>query len=201
MLKYVKEVSNMLINRLSILLAERSERANTVSHKTGIARSTLSSLTNNLSKMIQFDTVNTLCRYLGVTPADFFEYAPVDFSFKFSFKEDTQKKENSKENVIKEIAGTVECSDPIKHDNIKLNGSITATPRNQSGVYHVFIDIGTLNSHEAELFNYYKEQLSNSLYTELKKLCEREIYDLIGTLENPLVVFSPANTVEYRFNF
>lgn len=186
---------------LAVLLAERQIKITKVAKETGISRTTLTALSTGRPKGVQFETINTLCRYLGVTPADFFEYAPVDFSFKFSFKEDTQKKENSKENVIKEIAGTVECSDPIKHDNIKLNGSITATPRNQSGVYHVFIDIGTLNSHEAELFNYYKEQLSNSLYTELKKLCEREIYDLIGTLENPLVVFSASNTVEYRFNF
>jgi len=31
--------------------------------------------------MIRLDTINTLCMYLNVTPADFFEYLPINISF------------------------------------------------------------------------------------------------------------------------
>ncbi|MEE6716132.1 helix-turn-helix transcriptional regulator [Schleiferilactobacillus harbinensis] len=61
-------------NNLAVLLAERGIKARTVSEDTGIARSTLSSLVNQRSKMIQLSTLNTLCEYLHVTPAEFFLY-------------------------------------------------------------------------------------------------------------------------------
>lgn len=72
----------MIRNNLLTLLSERELKATRVASDTGIARSTLSSLTNNDSKMIQLETVNTLCRYLNVTPNDFFEYLPFDYDFK-----------------------------------------------------------------------------------------------------------------------
>jgi len=68
----------MILNRLSILLAERNLRATRVSVETGIARSTLSSLVNNDSKMIQIETINTLCEFLKIPPSDFFDYLPFD---------------------------------------------------------------------------------------------------------------------------
>ncbi|MFC6201249.1 helix-turn-helix domain-containing protein [Lactiplantibacillus nangangensis] len=70
----------MISNKLATLMAERKIKATRLSSDTGIARSTISSLTNNDSKMIQFDTINTLCQYLNVTPADFFIYSPYDVS-------------------------------------------------------------------------------------------------------------------------
>lgn len=72
----------MIRNNLSVLLTQRGLKANRVSNDTGIARSTLSSLTNNDSKMVQLETVNTLCRYLNVSPNDFFEFVPFDVEFK-----------------------------------------------------------------------------------------------------------------------
>ena len=70
----------MIRNRLAILLAERGLRATQVANGTGIARSTLSKITNNASEKIDYSTINTLCRYLNITPCDFFEYAPFDAS-------------------------------------------------------------------------------------------------------------------------
>src|SRR5699024_5557022 len=57
--------------------------ANAISHKTGIARSTLSALTNNLSRMIQFETMDKLCQHLEINPKDFFEYIPLNIEFDF----------------------------------------------------------------------------------------------------------------------
>ena len=73
-------VRTLIRNKLSILLAERGIKATKVSNDTGIARSTLSKITNNSSEKIDYATINTLCRYLKITPCDFFEYAPIDIT-------------------------------------------------------------------------------------------------------------------------
>ena len=69
----------MLTNNLSTILGSRKLKITRVSSDTGIARSTLSTLMNEESKMIQFDTVNNLCTYLDIEPKDFFVYSPFDF--------------------------------------------------------------------------------------------------------------------------
>lgn len=79
----------MIRNRLSILLAERGIKATKVANDTGIARSTLSKITNNSSEKIDYSTINTLCRYLKITPCDFFEYEPFDVSFFVSIEPST----------------------------------------------------------------------------------------------------------------
>lgn len=73
----------MIKNQLSTLLAERSLKITKVSNDTGISRTTLTALNQNENKMVQMVTINTLCNYLKITPADFFEYSPLDASFYF----------------------------------------------------------------------------------------------------------------------
>lgn len=70
----------MIRMRLAELMAERNIKASRISVDTGVARSTLSGIVNNANKMIQLDTLNTLCNYLHSDPEKFFEYYPVDFS-------------------------------------------------------------------------------------------------------------------------
>ncbi|QEA32115.1 helix-turn-helix domain-containing protein [Secundilactobacillus malefermentans] len=71
----------MITNKLSVLMAERNLKATRIASDTGIARSTLTGLTSENSKMIQFETINTLCQYLGTDPSGFFEYTPIDVHF------------------------------------------------------------------------------------------------------------------------
>lgn len=71
----------MIRNNLSTLFSERGLKATRVSAETGIARSTLSSLTQNDSKMIQLETINTLCMYLGIGHEEFFSFIPYDFEY------------------------------------------------------------------------------------------------------------------------
>lgn len=68
----------MIRCNLSILLAERNLKITQVSKDTGISRTTLTSLSSNYSQGIQFDTVNTLCNYLKITPEQLISYIPVD---------------------------------------------------------------------------------------------------------------------------
>lgn len=65
---------------LAILLAERNLKITKVSNDTGISRTTLTYLFNNYSKGIQYDTLNTLCTYLHITPSDLISYVPIDIN-------------------------------------------------------------------------------------------------------------------------
>lgn len=77
----------MIKNRLAILLTERGLKATKVSNDTGIARSTLSKISNNTSEKIDYSTINSLCKYLKITPDDFFDYTPLDATFSFDVLE------------------------------------------------------------------------------------------------------------------
>lgn len=66
----------MLKSNLSVLLAERGLKIVDLYNATGISKTTLLALSENTSKGVQFETVDKLCNYLGVTPAEFFTYAP-----------------------------------------------------------------------------------------------------------------------------
>lgn len=73
----------MIRNNLSLLLTERNLKITKVSNDTNISRTTLTALNQNDNKMIQMETINTLCKYLKVTPCDFFDYSPIDVTFAF----------------------------------------------------------------------------------------------------------------------
>lgn len=68
----------MIRCNLAILLAERNLKITKVSSDTGISRTTLTSLANNRSQGIQFDTINTLCNYLRVSPFQLISYVSTD---------------------------------------------------------------------------------------------------------------------------
>ena len=61
----------MIYLNLKVLLAERNISISKLSEDTHISRTTITSLCNNTSKGIHFDTLETLCNYLKITPAEF----------------------------------------------------------------------------------------------------------------------------------
>lgn len=69
----------MVNSNLAVLLAERNLKITRVSRDTGISRTTLTALCNDYTGGIKFDTLNVLCKYLKVTPQDFFNYSPYDY--------------------------------------------------------------------------------------------------------------------------
>lgn len=68
---------------LTILLAERNLKITKVANDTGLSRTTLTYLSNNYSKGIQYDTLNTLCTYLGVTPGQLISHIPYDIDIDY----------------------------------------------------------------------------------------------------------------------
>lgn len=76
----------MLKTNLSVLMAERGLKIAELHDKTGISKTTLMALADNTGKGVQFDTVDKLCVYFGVTPKEFFSYSP--YIFKYGLMED-----------------------------------------------------------------------------------------------------------------
>lgn len=72
----------MIRCNLAILMAEQNLKITKVSNDTGISRTTLTALSSNHSQGIQFDTLNTLCRYLKVEPSQLISYVPVDIKIR-----------------------------------------------------------------------------------------------------------------------
>ncbi len=73
----------MIRNRLSELLSERGLKISRVAKEVGIARSSLTSMVQNDSEMVRYDAIDKLCKYLNVSPNDFFEYMPISIEYTF----------------------------------------------------------------------------------------------------------------------
>ena len=64
----------MLVNRLSRLIGNRRLSVSEVAVGSGVSRRALHELYHDKTKRIDLDTLNKLCAYLDVTPAEIFEY-------------------------------------------------------------------------------------------------------------------------------
>ena len=71
----------MIKTNLAVLMAERGLKISDVYEATGISKTTLMAISENTGKGIQYDTIDKLCNYLGITPSDFFVYFPYSISF------------------------------------------------------------------------------------------------------------------------
>lgn len=70
----------MIKSNLKVKLAENNIRISKIANDTGISRTTLTALSEGHTKGIQFDTLNKICRYLKIEPADLFVYSPIDIN-------------------------------------------------------------------------------------------------------------------------
>lgn len=72
----------MIVCNLNAILAERNIKITKLSKDTGISRTTLTALTTNVGTGIQFDTLNSLCRYLKITPSELLPTIMYDITIK-----------------------------------------------------------------------------------------------------------------------
>lgn len=91
----------MIDSNLAVLLAERNLKITKVSRDTGISRTTLTALCYDQTAGIKYDTLNTLCKYLQITPTEFFNYTEYDYEIKYLGKTDLE--ENSLNKVEEKI--------------------------------------------------------------------------------------------------
>ena len=84
-------VTDVVKSKLKVLILERNaERARKglkplttrrIAELTGIATSTLTGLTANRSKGVEFATLQAICRFFNCTPGDILEYQPEQEDF------------------------------------------------------------------------------------------------------------------------
>lgn len=68
----------MILGKLAEILGRKKLKVSHVAKDTGISRNTLSGLYYNKSKGFNFDNLNTLCKYLNITPNELFVFYDVD---------------------------------------------------------------------------------------------------------------------------
>lgn len=161
----------MLANRLNVLLAERQLSIKEVVDELGISRSAVSNIVNNPQANIATDTIDKLCNYLGITPADFFVYAPYQFEF-----EDTMKITTKYVNLV------------VKHNQLEESISyeiVLKTPDSFgpfdsafTGNYDLYVSLVGYVSEDAGLKPIYK-QLPVAFQNQLNNLLFDHISDLI----------------------
>ena len=64
----------MIENRLKVILAERRLKIKNVVENTGLSRNTVSNIVNKPHCNISNKTLDSLCRYLEITPGDLLLY-------------------------------------------------------------------------------------------------------------------------------
>lgn len=75
----------MLRNNLAKLMIDRGISATQLFTDTGIARSTISKISNNNTDKISSQTIDKLCNYLEVSPTEFFDFWPYEVKVKSGF--------------------------------------------------------------------------------------------------------------------
>lgn len=75
----------MLRNNLAKLMIDRSVTATQLFNDTGIARSTISKISNNNTDKISLQTIDKICNYLEVSPSEFFDFWAYDVKIQSGF--------------------------------------------------------------------------------------------------------------------
>lgn len=176
----------MIRNKLSILLTERGLKATKVANDTGIARSTLSKISSNSSEKIEYSTINTLCKYLRITPSEFFEYSPIDVSFYFELGEAlvSQKDLNEGATYSVEASGFINFSKydeklgSLEFEGVMEDIGPVGYKNNDEYIYGYHISLRPLVDPISFL-----DQLSVAFQTDIKEQYEKFIVDHMK--ENP----------------
>ena len=125
----------MLICNLRKILDEKDIPISRLYEKTGISRDTITKLTTNAGSGVHFDTIEKICKHLGITMDELFTHIPATLEFKkdwlpdqlpddinlkthVTFHHDTEKHSPVKINLHLSIFG-LDFDTPI--DEMKLN--------------------------------------------------------------------------------
>lgn len=123
----------MIRNNFNILMAERQLKITRVANDTHLSRTTLTALSQEQSKGVQLDTLNTLCNYFNITPCEFFDYIPFEFSVNVVNSEDEKKFEElgdfAGESVNYDLFINVYNNRGLKLNTYSLNCTLFAEER------------------------------------------------------------------------
>ncbi len=122
----------MIIVRLSEILGRKHLRIADVIRDTGVSRPTLTSLYYGNGKGINFDTLNSLCKYLSVTPGDLFCFYDIEIEgFDAHFDKRKFIRDDNGDIVEAEFDGSV-LFKQSKIKNLNFKGALTIANRNHN---------------------------------------------------------------------
>jgi len=121
----------MIKCNLSEIMGQKQLKIVKVSNDTKISRPTLTALYYNTGKGIQFDTMNMLCHYLKVTPAELFDFTPVEIDIDItSFKHNSELDDAEAEFIFFDVTGVLTyISAKEQKTKIELVGRCSAMER------------------------------------------------------------------------
>ena len=174
----------MIKNNFNELMAQKKLKITRVSNDTGISRPTLTTLTRDGGKGIQYDTLNTLCNYFNITPGEFFDYIPYEFTIRII---DSENEEN-------DVFNNDILSFNIKNYELFINVLNT-----KGSVIHTFSLYCVLAHKQVELLSTNKENLVSTEKTD-KKIKATFLIDTKTDDEETFLTFLKNNfTVQWRF--
>ena len=174
----------MIKSNLNVKLAENNLKISKVYNDTGISRSTLTTLATGDPKGIQLETINTLCRYLDITPGELFIYAPIDITVSITDIEILKEDYSSSLNI--------ESQRSIVNKS-RLNGTMYLNVETDDNYALFVFDYGEL-PRELEI------QLATTIGIKIKELLDNTPVNELGLLnmgndiypifEKPSVIFN-----------
>lgn len=156
----------MLRCNLKVLLAEMGKTATKVSADTRISRVTLGSLINNQAKGVQFDTINTLCTYLGVSPGKLFSFVPFDIEVERVYISEAGSEITFR---IRDNGRDVCCVIPADISISTRKLDVFSVPDS------IYIDLCTEENQNTEVFRRYFGSLSQDLKTHVLDMVETAV--------------------------
>lgn len=201
----------MIQSKLSVLMAERGLKISDLYEETGISKTTLMALAENSGKGVQFDTVDKLCNFLGVTPCEFFEYSPYIVNIEES------KYYSQKENNLNDLAVTVKNQFYEKTFYLSIyidSGDAFDLPINDTDLkLAVLIGLSDNESYKNEEFFKFLSELSVAFKTEFinkiinnikEKLSENlgeQGYTPISSQENKITLAKKDKILFHLFGY
>ncbi|WP_342505619.1 helix-turn-helix transcriptional regulator [Sporosarcina sp. FSL K6-2383] len=164
----------MIRCNLSVLLAERELKISDVARITGISRTTLTALAYNHGKGIQFDTFDTLCNYLKVTPNELFIQEKFNYEFEVLDYNPSNRSEQSRVNSI------IEFKDQKIVSEFLVDISIGSSEKEPVDGKEYITDIG-LHAKYSDEIKTILQDVPRAFITELEK-------ELLETVKSNLIL-------------
>lgn len=168
----------MIESNLSVLLAERNLRISKVSSDTGISRTTLTALCNDYTGGIKFDTLDVLCKYLKIEPAEFFNFTPYEYNI--SLKDEDGMLVN--EDIIE---FTYHFNLNVIKDNCSWTNDVAGfaviDKEKTVSTINCFFEIENDDSFESEKAFEHLEQMVNEMSQRQRKELDNALESLMGT--------------------
>ncbi|MBU5366496.1 helix-turn-helix transcriptional regulator [Enterococcus devriesei] len=162
----------MIRNRLAVLLAERQLKISKVSSITKISRTTLTSLAQNDSKMVQLETVNTLCMYLRIPVDEFFEFIPYNFDYYIEISNEL-KYDPEEEPITYGIEAYINIKGETEVFSLEYSGELVDYA---ADIFEM--DLTPVDSEEVKKAKDFFESIPNSFTAQIKSEFEKRLLQI-----------------------